>query len=197
MKINFKKELRDWGFIVLVFGILYITGAYTEVAAFTQRMVLATGIISPDTSMPENEKQQADYDFNILTFKNEKLDFKELKGKVVFLNFWASWCAPCIAEMPGIENLYNQYKDRDDIVFVMVSLDREIEKADKFIARKDFTFPVYKPDMSTGIPSMYNSPSIPTTFILSKSGLIDSKKVGMASYDSKKFRKYLDKLLDD
>ena len=76
MKINFKKELRDWGIIIAIFGILYITGAYTEVAAFTQRMVLVTGIIAPDTSIPDVEKEKADYDFNIITLNNEKFDLK-------------------------------------------------------------------------------------------------------------------------
>ena len=196
MKINTKKELRDWGIIILVFGILYVTGAYTDVAAFTQRLVLATGVISPDTSVPDSEKMPADYDFNLLTFQDENFDFRELKGKVVFMNFWASWCAPCIAEMPSIQNLYEDYKYNNNVEFVMISLDRESEKASRFIAKKDFTFPVYKPDMAGGIPSIYNSSSIPTTFVINKEGMIDTKKVGMANYDSKKFRNYLNKLLD-
>jgi thiol-disulfide isomerase/thioredoxin len=195
MKINMKKELRSWAIIGLVFGILYITGSLTDVAAFTQRLVLATGVISPDTSVPDHEKTQADFDFNLLTFQDENFDFRNLKGKVVFMNFWASWCAPCIAEMPSIQNLYKDYEANDKIVFVMVSLDRESEKAYKFISKKDFTFPVYKPDMTGGIPSIYNSPSIPTTFVINKEGMIDTKKVGMANYDSKKFRNYLNKLL--
>ena len=197
MKINMKKEFRDWGVIIIVFGILYITGAYTDVAAFTQRLVLATGVISPDTAVPESEKTEADYDFNLLTFQDENFDFRNLKGKAVFMNFWASWCAPCIAELPSIQNLYEDYADKEDMAFVMVSLDRESEKAYKFILKKDFTFPIYKPDMIGGIPAMYNSPSIPTTFVLNRKGKIDTKKVGMANYDSKKFRNYLDKLLDN
>jgi thiol-disulfide isomerase/thioredoxin len=196
MKINMRKELRDWGVLIVVFGILYVTGTYTDVAAFTQRIVLASGVISPDTSVPESEKTKADYDFNLLTFQDENFDFRDLKGKVVFMNFWASWCAPCIAEMPGIQNLYEDYADNEEITFVMVSLDRESEKAYKFISKKDYTFPVYKPDMTSGIPAMYNSPSIPTTFVLNREGKIDTKKVGMANYDSKKFRNYLDKLLN-
>jgi thiol-disulfide isomerase/thioredoxin len=197
MKINLRKELRDWGVIILVFGLLYVTGTYTDVAAFTQRIVLATGVISPDTNVPEREKKIAEYEFQILTMDGESFDFRDLKGKVVFLNFWASWCAPCIAEMPGIQDIYEDYKDLNDIAFVMITLDREPEKAAKFIAKKDYSFPVYKPDMTEGIPAMYNAPSIPTTFVLNKNGRVDTKKVGMANYDSKKFRKYLDKLLEE
>jgi len=195
MKINVKKELRNWGLILLTFGFLYITGAHTEVAGFTQRMVLATGIITPDMEIPEDEKKLADYDFSLYTMNDENFDFQNLKGKVVFMNFWASWCAPCIAEMPNIQNLYDDYKDNENVVFVMISLDRDVDKAEKFIAKKDFTLPFYKPNMSTGIPRMYNSPSIPTTFVINRKGYVDTKKVGMANYDTKKFRKYLEKLI--
>lgn len=196
MKIDLKKELKEWGILVLIIAILYFTGSLTEVAAFTQRLVLATGIIAPDTELPDDEKQDAEYDFNILTFNDESIDFGSLKGKVIFLNFWASWCAPCIAEMPGIQNLFEEYEDNKNIVFVMVSLDSDPQKAINFISKKEFTFPTYKPDMSTGIPSVYNSPSIPTTFVISKKGKIDTKRIGMANYDSKKFRNYLNRLID-
>ncbi len=195
IKINWKKELRDWGIMLFTIFLLYITGLYTEVAGFAQRMVLATGVFSVEVNVSESDKMAAEYDFTLLTFEGEKFDFRDLKGKVVFMNFWASWCAPCVAEMPNIQNLYNSYKDRDDIVFVMISLDRDPEKARKFIKRKDFNFPVFTPDYTSGIPGIYESPSIPTTFVLNKNGFIDTKKVGMANYDTSKFRKYLDRLL--
>ncbi len=195
IKINWKKELRDWGIMLLTIFLLYITGLYTEVAGFAQRMVLATGVFPVEVNVSESDKMAADYDFTLLTFEGEKFDFRDLKGKVVFMNFWASWCAPCVAEMPNIQNLYNSYKDRDDIVFVMISLDRDPEKARKFIKRKDFNFPVFTPDYKSGIPGIYESPSIPTTFVLNKNGFIDTRKVGMANYDTSKFRKYLDRLL--
>ncbi len=195
IRINWKKELRDWGIMILTIFLLYITGLFTEVAGFAQRMVLATGVFSPEINVAEADKKPAEYDFTLLTFEGEKFDFRDLKGKVVFMNFWASWCSPCVAEMPNIQNLYNSYKDRNDIVFVMISLDRDPEKARKFIKRKDFSFPMFTPDYTSGIPGIYESPSIPTTFVLNKEGFIDTKKVGMANYDTIKFRKYLDRLL--
>ena len=194
-KFSWKKELRDWVIIGLTIGFLWVTGLFTEVAGFTQRIVLATGIISPDMELPESDKKAAAYDFTLLTMEGDKFDFTNLKGKVVFVNFWASWCAPCVAEMPNIQKVYKEYKDNEDIMFVMIGLDRDPEKARKFIAKKEFTFPVFTPDYESGIPAIYESPSIPTTFVLSKDGFIDMKKVGMANYDSKKFRNYLDKLI--
>lgn len=195
IRINWKKELREWGIMILTIFLLYITGLFTEVAGFAQRMVLATGVFSPEINVAEADKKPAEYDFTLLTFEGEKFDFRDLKRKVVFMNFWASWCSPCVAEMPNIQNLYNSYKDRNDIVFVMISLDRDPEKARKFIKRKDFSFPMFTPDYTSGIPGIYESPSIPTTFVLNKEGFIDTKKVGMANYDTNEFRKYLDRLL--
>ncbi len=194
-KFSWKKELRDWAILGLTIAILWVTGLFTEVAGFTQRMVLATGIISPDTEIPDSEKEHAAYDFTLLTMDGNKFDFQDLKGKVVFLNFWASWCAPCVAEMPNIQEVYEEYKDNDNVMFVMIGLDRDPEKSRKFMEKKKFTFPAFTPDYESGIPAIYESPSIPTTFVLSKDGFIDMKKVGMANYDSKKFRNYLDKLI--
>jgi len=194
MKFNLKKEIRDWGLLGLTLAILWVTGLFSEVAGFTQRMVLATGIISP-TELPESDKTEASYDFKLIKIDGTSFDFEEARGKVVFINFWASWCAPCIAEMPNIQDLYDDYKDNENILFVMIGLDQDRQKSIDFIKRKKFNFPVYTPDFDTGIPAVYESPSIPTTFVLSKDGKIDMKKVGMANYDSDRFRKYINKLI--
>lgn len=189
-----KKEIRDWIVILGIFFILYITGAYSEVAAFTQRLVLATGVITP-SELAEKDKVPADYNFKLLDLQGNSLDFKDLKGKVIFINFWASWCAPCIAEMPSINNLYEEMKDVENIEFVMISLDQDESKARRFIEKKDYDLPFYFPDYNNLIPKVYEAPSIPTTFVISMDGIIDSKKVGMANYNTKSFKKYLNKLL--
>jgi thiol-disulfide isomerase/thioredoxin len=194
ISINWKKEIRDWVILGMTLAILWVTGLFSEVAGFTQRMVLATGIISP-SELPEMDKTDAAYDFKLVTSEGELFDFEEARGKVIFINFWASWCAPCIAEMPNIQDVYDDYKDNDDILFVMIGLDKEPQKSLDFIARKKYNFPVFTPDFASGIPAVYQASSIPTTFVISKDGKIVTKNVGMANYDSDRFRKYLDKLI--
>jgi thiol:disulfide interchange protein len=103
-----KKEIRDWAIFAGVLLTLYLTGLHTDVAAFAQRMVLATGIANPDTEI-EKEQTKAAYDFTLNQLDGDILNFEDLKGKVVFINFWATWCAPCIAEMPSIDSLYKIY----------------------------------------------------------------------------------------
>ena len=184
-----KKEIREWGIFVLIIGILYFTGLYTDVAAFAQRIVLTTGLITPDTELEESINTQMDYDFKLIDLEGNITPMEDFKGKVIFINEWATWCAPCIAEMPGIQNLYDDLKDNKNIAFIMLTLDGDKKKIDRFIGKKDYTFPVY--GAATDIPAVLKSPSIPTTFVISKTGKIVSKNVGMAKYDTDDFKNFL------
>jgi thiol-disulfide isomerase/thioredoxin len=193
-KKKVRKELKEWGIFATVLLILYLTGLHTHVAAFAQRVVLATGIANPNvTELVRKEK--AAYDFTLDGLDGEILDFESVKGKVVFINFWATWCAPCVAEMPSIEELYGKYKDNAEVVFVMINVEMKEEKVKKFIKKKGFTFPIYFPNQ-TRLPKIYESNGIPTTFVLDKEGYIAYKKVGMANYSAGSFTKFIDKLLN-
>ncbi len=113
----------------------------------------------------------------LLDTKNNGIDFSAFRGKVVFVNNWASWCPPCIAEMPSIHELRKKIQS-DNIVFVMVSYDEDPEKAKSFMKKKGFDFDVYFP----GPRYPYGTPSIPATFILDKSGKTVIQNMGMADY---------------
>jgi peroxiredoxin len=189
--MNLKKELKFWGIAGSIFLILYLTGLHTEVAGFAQRIILSTGLITPDTEIDENIVEDADFDFQLKNLDGEVVNLNDYKGKVIFLNIWATWCPPCIAEMPGIQSLYDKV-DKDKIVFVMLSTDNSEEKARKFIEKKGFTFPVFM--AASQVPEAFRVSSIPSTFVISPEGKIVSKKVGMADYDKKSFLNFLEKL---
>lgn len=188
-----KKEIRDWVIFAGILLTLYFTGLHTDVAAFAQRLVLATGIANPNVALNQDVKEKASYDFTLTDFDGNVIDFEEHRDKVIFINFWATWCAPCIAEMPSIQNLYDSFKDNPTVVFAMINVENPHYKASKFIKNKDYTFPVYFPDASL-IPKVYESKGIPTTFVIDRAGSIVYKKVGMASYDSKNFIKFINDL---
>jgi thiol-disulfide isomerase/thioredoxin len=193
MKQRVKKELREFAVIAGVFGILFATGLHTEVLAFAQRMVLATGIMnSPSTELVETT--DADLNFSLINEDGHEIDVSSFEGKVIFMNLWATWCGPCIAEMPGIESLYQDYSNNPDVAFILLSLDESFDKAKKFKARKDFSFPIFTM-VNRQLPDMYKKGSIPSTFVISRDALIVQEKLGMANYDTRKFRKFLDKLL--
>src|SRR5690606_25467734 len=131
-----------------------------------------------------------DYDFSVKDLSGKKMNVKDLKGKVIFLNLWATWCGPCRVEMPSIQNLYNSV-DKENVVFIMLSLDQEDQhsKIEKFITDKDFTFPVYQP--ASPLPKLLRVNTIPTTFIIGADGKVKSKKTGMANYDTEEMRGFL------
>lgn len=135
------------------------------------------------------------YNFTLKTLDGEKVAFESLKGKVVFINLWATWCGPCRTEMPGIQKLYEK-TESDDIAFVMLSIDKDGDqnKVISYIKKNNFSFPVYMP--SGGLSSQLNVPSIPTTFIISKDGKVAHQKIGSTNYDTEKYRKILSELAE-
>ena len=187
-KNSYKRELIEWAVIVGLGIGLYVTGLHTEVIGMLQRVVLSTGLIQPDTN--DHNLAEADYDFLLRDVDNQQVNFRDFKGETVFLNFWATWCAPCIAEMPNIESLSQEIKD---VKFVMISLDKDFEKAKKFKVAKDLSLSVYALD--SNLPDIYNPSSIPTTYVLGPDGKIHLTNSGMANYNTDKFKAFLKDLV--
>lgn len=181
-KLN--KELREWIVLVAVVGVLILTGWYKDVASLLQRGLLETGLVSATT---EDGARPAEYDFTLVDFDGNSVPFQTFQGKVVFMNFWATWCPPCIAEMPDIHDLYE--KVGEDVQFVMISVDSDQAKAREFIQKKGFDFPVYF--LSSSLPQTYETSTIPTTYILSPQGEIVLEESGLTKYDTQKIRDFL------
>jgi thiol-disulfide isomerase/thioredoxin len=187
--------LKPWILAILFVVILRFTGALSGISFIAQSAIMEIGLMNFD---PERNVTRGafDYNFSIKDLKGNTLDFNQLKGKVIFLNLWATWCGPCRVEMPSIQNLYNT-TDHEKVAFVMLSLDtrENHHKVVKYVHDKQFSFPVYVPDDLSD--QLKNVPSIPTTLIIGKDGKIKSKKVGTANYDTDKFRKFLNDLTGD
>ncbi|MEN7548181.1 TlpA disulfide reductase family protein [Rapidithrix thailandica] len=183
------KELRNLGITIVLLAILYFTGWHTTVIGTLQRGVLYTGLMNPDLDTLATPASTADYDFQLQNMDGELLDFQSLKGKTIFMNFWATWCPPCIAEMPSIHQLYQKLETQENIVFVMLSVDEDSEKLRKFLANKAYDFPVYQ--LTSPLPAIYQSNSIPTTFVISPEGKVVLKHEKMADYSTEKFYNYL------
>jgi thiol-disulfide isomerase/thioredoxin len=187
---SLKRELIEWGILIFVIAFLYLSGLHTIVIGGMQSLVLKTGLIRPKT---DNNKYpgEADYNFILVDQTGKSLDVSTLKGKVIFLNFWATWCPPCVAEMPDINHLYQEV-DKENIVFLMVSMDEDFAKAKKFAEKRRFSFNVYRP--VTSIPAVFSGNVIPSTYIISPRGKILVKKEGMAQYNTESFREFLKSL---
>ena len=184
MKGKVKREIVEWIILLTVIGIIYIGGWQTEVFGRIQQVVLSTGIISPN--YVETEKEGS-YNFWLEDFNGNRVSFSEYKGKVTFINFWATWCPPCVAEMPDIHSLYKERND--EVAFVMISLDKDKQKAREYIKQKAYDFPVFF--LKSSLPNTYDTHAIPTTYVLDKNGSIKVENHGMAKYNTEKFKAFL------
>ena len=188
--------LKSIALPLLVLLTLHLTGLLGTTATYAQKLLLQTGVLNARVE-DEVTKENFSFDFTIQSLAGEPVPMDSLKGKVIFLNLWATWCGPCRAEMPDIESLYKGMQNKD-IAFVMLSIDRASDEAKikNYITSKGFTFPVYKitQPFPEGLPEALQVPSIPTTFVINKAGELVYKNVGTANYDTKKFRIFLESL---
>jgi thiol-disulfide isomerase/thioredoxin len=193
MKIILEIAKTGLGILIIVLVLRY-TGLLGSLSYATQSAVLKTGFV--DARTEEGKAESFDYNFSIKDLQGNKHSFSEYKGKVVFLNLWATWCGPCRAEMAGIQKLYASMNS-DSVSFVMLSIDRDKdkEKVVKYVRDKEFTFPVFLP--SGYLSEQLNVPSIPTTFIIGKDGALVAKEVGTTNFNTPKFKKFLQKLASD
>ena len=178
--------------LVVILGFLKVTGLIGAASYAYQWTMIQTGVADVDLGT-EEDAAAFSYDFTIKDLEGNRIPFDSFKGKVVFLNLWATWCGPCRAEMPGIQALYNKV-DKEKVVFVMLSLDKDSdqEKVVSYLKNKSFTFEAYLP--SGYLPEVLQVPSIPTTFVISPEGKVVKKEVGAMQYDTPDFLQFLEKL---
>ena len=190
---NLAVSVKPWVIFIGIFFVLKVTGLGREVSMLAQTALLKAGVVDIEPENDSPKEQSFSYDFSVKDLDGKTLDMSDLKGKVIFLNLWATWCGPCRVEMPSIQNLYNAV-DPEKIAFVMLSLDQENDRAKirKFVSDKEFSFPVYQP--ATPLPKLLRVTTIPTTFIISPDGKVKSKKTGMANYDTDEMREFLKQL---
>lgn len=151
--------------------------------------VIAYGFLQADTEKASQAEDEFNYNFALKDLKGRHLDAKELKGKVIFLNMWATWCGPCREEMPSIQALYKNITDSVNFIILSIDRDNQYAKVKKFVKDEEFTFPVFMP--SGALTEQLNVPLIPTTFIIDRSGKVVYHFEGMNDYDSRKFRNLL------
>lgn len=131
-----------------------------------------------------------DYDWTLMDLEGIPVSFREFRDKPVFLSFWATWCPPCRAEMPNIQNLFEQYGDR--ISFVLATQEAP-ETILRFMEDHAYSMPVYR--LVQNPPPKLSTSTIPTTFLITPSGKISVRKTGAAKWDGKFFTAYLDGML--
>ncbi|GMN07688.1 hypothetical protein MTsPCn5_30770 [Croceitalea sp. MTPC5] len=145
---------------------------------------------TPSALAEEYQTQIAPFDYQLATVDGAETSISIGKGKVTFISYWATWCPPCIAELPSIQKLYNDYGNQVDFVLIT---DESVEKVKAFLAKKQYELPVFISRMPA--PTMLSEPSIPTNYLVDQNGKIVIKEKGASDWNSKKVREVLDGLL--
>jgi len=183
----------DQGGKILIFGARLSPGALTAwIAILGLLALLAFGLLRAQRG-PLKVGDVAP-DFTLTTFEGEQIDLKDLRGKVILVNFWASWCIPCEEEAAELETAWRYYQPRGDVVFLGIDyLDTET-KAKEYLERFDITYP-NGPDLGTRIAHKYRTTGVPETFIITRDGtLADFKLIPFTSVAE--IRSMIDPLLD-
>lgn len=154
--------------------------------------VFASKLLSTSAAMVKEGMQVPldSYQWKLTDLENRPFDFEAQRGKVILVNFWATWCPPCVAEMPSMQKLYDDYGDKVTFMFV-TSDDRQ--KVENFLKRKNLNLPVYYPVSET--PETLKSKLLPTTYIINSKGEIVVAETGAADWNSNKTRALIDDLL--
>jgi len=161
---------------VRIFGVGISVGAVIAwVAVFALLLLLFLGLRRSQEG-PVNIGNKAP-DFTLTTFEGEEISIEDLKGKVVVVNFWASWCTPCEQEAADLENAWLQYKPRGDVVFLGIDyVDTETE-AMGYLNKFNISYP-NGPDLRTRISQAFRIQGVPETYIIGKDGKLVSFQKG-------------------
>jgi cytochrome c biogenesis protein CcmG, thiol:disulfide interchange protein DsbE len=134
-------------------------------------------------------------DFKLKDLGGSTISLSSLRGKVVFLNVWATWCEPCRREMPSIESLYEEFRQDKNLVVLAVSQDSVGRGAvDSYIRKSGFKFTVLL-DPANAVGEAYNVSGIPETFIIARNGRIVAHHSGPYDWSKPEMRDALEELL--
>ena len=181
--------------ILLVLFIILIW-VRPDVKSWLIQQVMVTGIFNANIDEQKSDKTaQPNLDFDFEREDGLSKNTSELRGKVLFINFWASWCPPCRAEFPSIEKLYSKFKGNPDILFLTINEDEDLSAAKSYINQEKLTLPFYK-TMKAVPKEIYNG-TLPTTIVMDKNGKIRYRHEGFANYASEKFIQQVEELISE
>ncbi|WP_150452249.1 TlpA family protein disulfide reductase [Arenibacter lacus] len=183
------KLKNNWGLRLLLLAfvvVLLLSPVGGKIKTYAGRFMAANSV----KGKLGEQVPLAAYEWELLDLEGNTLQFKSKKGTVVLLNFWATWCAPCIAEMPSLQQLYNDYGDKVSFMFVT---NDDPSKVNAFLEKRSLELPVYYPNSPE--PNVFSSKLLPTTYIVNEEGKIVVVETGAVDWNSEATRKLLDELL--
>jgi thiol-disulfide isomerase/thioredoxin len=186
-------KITDLIFIAFLVA-LFIPGSRLAIGGFVNRV--KSMVVQP-SEIKESKEQflsEEDYSWKLSDMIGNEITLSDHKNKVLFINFWATWCPPCVGEMPEIQKLYDTFKDNSQIEFLLVT-NETIPIVQKFLDKRSYNFPIYISEYRA--PEILSSNSIPTTFIISKKGVIKVKEKGAQNWSGDKTVSIINNLLKE
>lgn len=192
MKLQlFRKKLSIANTLEGIFMALALIVLFSPSAkALLVRGLMLVGLFQPDLPVPV--KTPGNMSLPTITFQDANghaLNLNNQKGKVIFMSFWATWCPPCIAEMPSINTLHEKLKSNKNVVFMMVDADRDFSLSVPFMKKHQFMLPLY--EANGPVPENLFDSSIPTAVIFDKRRQLVFRQKGAGDYSSPTASDYL------
>lgn len=168
-----------------VAGILFTIGGAFMLATLSESA--RTARMAEELTPPVIPLQMADMNWTVRSLDGREFHLADAKGKIVFINFWATWCLPCRAEMSSIQSLYDKVK-HEGVVFVCVSKE-DSSTVREFLKGKGYSFPIYT--LSAERPASFAGKAIPATFIVAPDGRIALRHEGSAKWDGEESLQFI------
>ena len=147
-----------------------------------------------DIGVEPNPDRTSRIEIRLQDLAGADVDVSDFRGKVVFLNFWATWCPTCVTEMPSMEKLHRKLMDKDFVV-VSISIQDSAAAVKRFFEQNKLSFTALLDSTGKTIPG-FGIREIPTTLILDKAGRIIGRVVGSRKWDSRESIAMFDQLID-
>lgn len=162
-----------------------VMGAFGALAPLS---LLAASALALELGAPAPELDLHD-------LSGQQVTIASLRGKVVLIDFWASWCQPCAEEMPVLERLYQRYRG-DGFTVVGVSVDRDLANVRGFLQRNPVTFPILH-DASQRVVGRYGAPRMPTSYFIDRSGVVRHRQDGFHASEAPRMEQRIRALLHE
>lgn len=180
------------GFIISMV-LLAVIALNPEAKSFILKGLIKSGLYEPDFVPAKADGVRTVPSALFRSVNGELIDVANSKGKVIFINFWAKWCPPCIAEMPSISNLAKHFKGEEDLLFLMANVDGELNASQDYFEKNNYPLHAFIPAKT--IPKSIFQGTLPTTMIINKNGEIVYQHEGIADYNTQETKNFIKRLL--